>query len=121
MSLRDAVAFEQGADEGLLRAASTGDEPRPDDAVVLDARHAVALEIASLYLGAPGSLTADDWARLTATWSPPDIAELALQLTKYSRNKVRVSLGLDVAEGTRRFYRPAPIAVDPDRDPTKLP
>ena len=120
MSLRDAVAFEQGADEDLLGAVATGSVDDGADAV-LDERHSVALEIANAYLGAPGSLTAAEWEQLTATWAPDDIAELALQLTKYSRNKVRVSLGLDLAEVSRRFYRPAAIATDPDRNPSQLP
>ena len=109
MGLRDAVAFEQGADEGLLAAAAASSEHR----ATLDHRHEAALEVADAYLGVPADMDADGWARLTATLSPTEIAQLAMQLTKFSRNKVRVSLGFDLAEVTRRLYRPVDLTADP--------
>ena len=104
MGLRDAVASERGADEELLSAAAGG---RP----VTDARHAAALELADAYLGAPGALDAARWATLSSVLTPHQLAELALRLTKFSRNKVRVSLGLDLPEIVRQVLNPIPPAT----------
>jgi len=125
MSLRDAVAFEQGADESLLGLAATpprgGQVDVPPNVAMLHDRHAAALEVADAYLGLPGEVGIDAWSRLTTVLSPIEIAELALRLSKFSRNKVRVSLGLDVGDVERRFYRPPDLATDRAPKPRELP
>jgi hypothetical protein len=88
---------------------------------MLHDRHAAALEVADAYLGLPGEVGIDAWSRLTTVLSPIEIAELALRLSKFSRNKVRVSLGLDVGDVERRFYRPPDLATDRAPKPRELP
>src|SRR5687767_7605459 len=98
MGLRNAVALEHGADEELLAAAAQGTRR------LLTARHAAALNTADAYLGQPGALSPAEWSSLTSQLAPTELAEIALRLTTFSRNKVRVSLGLDPEEITHRVY-----------------
>jgi hypothetical protein len=109
MGLRDAVASDRGADEELLASSVPG-------RMAEDPRHAAALELADAYLGAPADVTADRWAAMTGVLSPLQLAELAMRLTKFSRNKVRVSLGLDLPEVVPMVLTPMPRAhLEADR------
>ena len=89
MGLRGAVARQQGVDESLLATVASG---RRGD---LEPRQAAAVAVADAFLEAPGVVSSADWEATIAELTEAEISELVLRLTLFSRNKVRVSLGLD--------------------------
>ncbi len=64
----------------------------------LDERTKTALRITDAFIGRPDTLSdaVADLAR--STFSPPQLAELLLDITKWSTQKIHVSLGTDSAE-----------------------
>jgi hypothetical protein len=94
MGLRRAVAPDQG-NEALLDAVVEGEVPK-------EPRLAAAHALADAFLVDPAAMTAEQWATIRAQLSPDDVAEIVLQLTRYSRNKVRRALGLDLDEVVRQ-------------------
>ena|SRR5436305_5546523 len=94
MGLRRAVAPDQGNEE-LLDAVLDGEVPA-------DPRLAAAHALADAFLVDPAGMTADRWADIRAELTADEVAEIVLQMTRYSRNKVRRALGLDLDEIVRR-------------------
>jgi hypothetical protein len=92
MTLRGAVAQQQGITEAVVSQVSAGDDH-------LHPRHAAAAAVADAFLGAPAELTTERWRELTTVLSEDDIAVIVMRLTLFSRNKVRVALGLDIDPG----------------------
>jgi hypothetical protein len=62
------------------------------------------LSVADGFLGAPAQWTDQDWRNAASALGDDGVAELVLLLTKFSRNKVRVALGLDLSEIALRPY-----------------
>ena len=79
----------------MLNAVVEGDVPA-------DAKHATAYHLAEAVLVDPAGLTAEQWAQIRAELSVDETAEIVLQMTRYSRNKVRRALGLDLDEIVRQ-------------------
>jgi hypothetical protein len=98
MGLRGAVALQQGVDEDIVARVAS----RHVD--TLAPRLAAAVAVADAYLGAPAEVTADDWRDLTTVLTEDDVATIVLRLTLFSRNKVRVALGLDADEVRYRTF-----------------
>ncbi len=92
MSVRSAVALDEGIDEEMLDAV---DEYEHSD---FTATQKAALRLADAYLTAPAEMTesvkADAAAHLTATQA----VELAVKLMGFSSDKVMIALGLDMDE-----------------------
>ena len=111
MSLRSAVAKQHGLDEvlvGQLRAA----DPALTDAQL------VAIEFAKALMADPAGIDVDLRDRLRAHYSTEQITELALDVMKWSYQKVAVALGVDrevvpgeltdlVFDGDGNWVRPA--------------
>jgi hypothetical protein len=89
MGLRSAGALQQGVDESLLATVAAG---RRGD---LEPRQAAAVAVANAFLETPGVVSSTVWEETATELTEDEIAELVLRLTLFSRNKVRVSLGLD--------------------------
>jgi hypothetical protein len=89
MGLRGAVAQQQGITEEIVTQVAS----RQD--AVLAPRHAAAAAVADAFLGAPSTVTPDEWAALTSVLTEDEVAVIVLRLTLFSRNKVRVALGFD--------------------------
>ena len=94
MGLRRAVAPDHGNEE-LLDAVVVGRAPE-------DAQLAAAHDLADAFLVDPAGMTPDRWAEVRTQLTAGQAAEIVLQLTRYSRNKVRRALGLDLDEIVRR-------------------
>jgi hypothetical protein len=92
MSLRSAVALDQGLDDSAVAAVT---EERLD---TLDARGAAAVAVADAFLGAPLDWSDEDWRQASSALTEDEVAEIVLRLTHFTRNKVRVALRLDVDE-----------------------
>lgn len=95
-SLRLDAAREGGVDEALaLRVRGGG-------AFTGDRRAAAALRFADALIEDPAGLSAADAAELRACFSEAEIAELALDVVKWSKQKAMVALGLEESawEGT---------------------
>ena len=73
-----------------------------EGAVPADAKHAAAHHLAEAVLVDPAGLTPERWGRIRAQLSADETAEIVLQMTRYSRNKVRRALGLDLDEIVRQ-------------------
>jgi alkylhydroperoxidase family enzyme len=89
MSARGAVARQQGADEQMLDKVDdyeTSDLPEPQRA---------ALQLADVYLAAPGAATDATRAEIAGQLAPTQVVEVVLKLMGFSSDKVMVTLGLD--------------------------
>lgn len=83
-----AVAKEHGLDEDLVAEAA---KPAPE---LTDAQLA-ALDLANALITDPGNIPAALSARLQRHFTTPQIIELALDVMKWSYQKVAVALGVD--------------------------
>jgi alkylhydroperoxidase family enzyme len=61
--------------------------------------HKIALRITDAFIIRPDPLSADVVGPARATFSPEQLAELCLDITKWSTQKIHVALGTDGAEG----------------------
>ena len=113
MSVRDAVASQQGADETLL-----GEVDRYAQSDRLSDHQKAALRLADDYLVAPGSLSKEDRAELLRHLTPEQVVSVVLRLMQYSSDKVMVALGLDLEEVKIQPFTGE--AVDPRSRPTKV-
>jgi hypothetical protein len=92
MSVRSAVALEEGADEELLAkvdAYETSD---------LTEFQKAALRLADVYLGVPRAADDDLRAVILAQLTPAQVVETVLKLMQWSSDKVMVTLGHDLDE-----------------------
>jgi len=92
MSVRSAVALEEGADEQLLAkvdAYETSDLTEVQKA---------ALRLADVYLGVPSAADDDVRDRIISQMAPAQVVETVLKLMQWSSDKVMVTLGHDLDE-----------------------
>jgi hypothetical protein len=94
MGLSRAVASAEGSD-GLLDAVLDGVAPARG-------RHRAVYALAEAYLLDPAGLTSDGWRAIRAELTVEQVGELVLNLTRFTQNKVRVALGLDLDEVVRQ-------------------
>ena len=90
--MRYAGAWQQGVDEDLIASLDNFETADLTD------RHKAALRVADDYLTGPGTLSASDRHDALEHFGTDEITEIVVRLMQYSRNKVRVSLGLDLDE-----------------------
>ena len=86
--MRSAVAKQHGLDEDLVAQIAAPD-PELTDAQV------AAIDFASALMIDPAGVAPDVRARLRFHYSPGQIIELALDVMKWSYQKVPVALGID--------------------------
>ncbi len=86
--MRSAVAKQHGLDEGLVAQVSKRD-PELTDAQL------AAVDFASALMIDPADVPSDLRARLRRHFAPDQIIELALDVMKWSYQKVPVALGVD--------------------------
>lgn len=94
MSVRGAVAQQQGADEELLAEVDHYEDS------ALSQLQKAALRLADAYLNDPAGLSDEVKAEVLSQLSSAQVAELVLKLMGYSSDKVMVALGLDLEELT---------------------
>src|SRR5438067_6600034 len=92
MSVRSAVALQQGVDEEFL--AKVDDYERSD---LSDMRKAT-LRLADAYLTSPAEMGDEVRKGALEHLTTPQIVETVLHLMQYSSDKVMVALGLDLEE-----------------------
>ncbi len=92
MSVRSAVALQQGADDALLERV---DDYEASD--LTDAQKA-ALRLADVYLTAPAHTDESLRTSVAEHLSRSQVVELAVQLMGFSNDKVMVALGFDLDE-----------------------
>jgi alkylhydroperoxidase family enzyme len=92
MSVRGAVAQQQGVDEQMLDQV---DHYEDSD---LSAEQRAALGVADDYLIAPGTMSDAARAHIAAHLTPAQVVELVLKLTGFSSDKALVALGIDFDE-----------------------
>jgi len=92
MSVRSAVALEQGADEQLL--AKVDDYEHSD----LPEMQKAALRLADAYLMSQADISDEVKKSALEHLTPAQIVETVLHLMQYSSDKVMVALGLDLEE-----------------------
>jgi hypothetical protein len=117
MSVRSAVALEEGADEELLAkvdAYETSD---------LTEFQKAALRLADVYLGVPGATDNNLRAVILAELTPAQVVETVLKLMQWSSDKVMVTLGHDLDEvrimpfGRRALEEAGTVTDRRDADP----
>ena len=86
--MRSAVAKQHGLDEDLVSQVSERDPDLPDAQVA-------AMDFASALMIDPGGVPPELRARLRRHFSQDQILELALDVMKWSYQKVPVALGVD--------------------------
>ncbi len=92
-TLRLADAQTAGVDSEMTSKIDfyeTSDLPEP---------HKIALRITDAFIIRPDALSADIVGPARATFSPEQLAELCLDITKWSTQKIHVALGTDGADG----------------------
>jgi AhpD family alkylhydroperoxidase len=92
-TLRMADAQTAGVDTEMTSKIDfyeTSDLPEP---------HKIALRITDAFIIRPDELSADIVGPARATFSPEQLAELCLDITKWSTQKIHVALGTDGADG----------------------
>ena len=94
MSVRGAVAQQQGADEELLAEVD-----HYEDSDLSPTRKA-ALRLADAYLTYPAGMTDEVKDEVRRHLTSAQVAELVLKLMGYSSDKIMVALGLDLDELT---------------------
>jgi hypothetical protein len=92
MSVRSAVALDEGVDEELLGKVDTYETSD------LGGSQKAALRLADVYLGAAGATDDDLRAEILAQLTPAQVVETVLKLMQWSSDKVMVTLGLDLDE-----------------------
>lgn len=94
MSVRGAVAQQQGADEELLAEVD-----HYEDSGLSDFQKA-ALRLADVYLTYPAGMSDEAKSEVLRHLSAAQVAELVLKLMGFSSDKIMVALGLDLEEVT---------------------
>ena len=94
MSVRSAVALQQGADEEMLAAVDHYEQSDLTDA------QKSALRVADAYLVAPAEMSEDVKRDVSDHLSPTQVVEIAVKMMGFSSDKVMVALGLDLDELT---------------------
>jgi alkylhydroperoxidase family enzyme len=94
MSVRGAVAQQQGADEELLAEVDHYEDS------TLSPFQKAALRLADAYLTYPAGMADEVRAGILAHLTSAQVAELVLKLMGYSSDKIMVALGLDLEETT---------------------
>jgi len=97
-SLRWSDARDEGFDEAVDLAID-----RYEDSTLAE-RHKVALRLVDAYLTRPGAIDEKLAAEVRATFTPREIVELVLDLSKWSTQKVHVALRIDATDGERRYF-----------------
>ena len=90
MSIRGAVARQQGADEELLATVDHYEDSG------LSAVQKAALRLADAYLTDPAAMSDDVKSDVSRHLSAVQVAELVVKLMGYSSDKVMVALRLDL-------------------------
>jgi AhpD family alkylhydroperoxidase len=90
-SLRVGAAREAGVDDAMTAKIDFYEESD------LPERHKVALRLTDAFVTQPGTITEELRAQLLEHFSPEQIVELMLDITKWSTQKLSVALGLDAA------------------------
>jgi alkylhydroperoxidase family enzyme len=91
-TLRLAAAFQAGVDDDMTAKV---DRYEKSD---LPERTKLALRITDAFLTRPDTLSAESIQQARKVFSPEELAELCLDITKWSTQKIHVSLGTDGAE-----------------------
>ena len=92
MSVRSAVALQQGVDEAMLAAVDHYEESE------LSPVQQAALRLADAYLISPAVMSEAVKHEVAAHLSADQVIELVLKLMGFSSDKVMVALGLDFDE-----------------------
>jgi len=92
MSVRSAVALQQGVDEELLDKVDTY------EASDLSEMRKATLRVADAYLTSPADISDDVKRSALEHLTTPQIVETVLHLMQYSSDKIMVALGLDLEE-----------------------
>lgn len=91
-TLRQANAADAGLDAGM---AGKIDRYESSD---LDERHKVALRIVDAFIWQPAQLSAELAAQARAYFTDAELAEILVDITKWSTQKIHVTLGTDGAD-----------------------
>ena len=94
MSVRGAVAQQQGADEKLLAEVDHYEDSE------LSPTQKAALRLADAYLTYPADMSDEVRAEVLSHLDSAQVAELVLKLMGFSSDKIMVALGLDLEEMT---------------------
>jgi alkylhydroperoxidase family enzyme len=92
MSVRSAVALDEGIDEEMLDAVDQYEQSEFSPA------QKAALRLADAYLTAPAEMTDFVKEDVAAHLSPTQAVELVVKLMGFSSDKVMIALGLDMDE-----------------------
>jgi hypothetical protein len=92
MSVRSAVAQQQGVDEQMLGAVDHYETSE------MAASQRAALRLADTYLTRPAEMSDAVRQEVAKYFSPAQVVELAVKLMGFSSDKVMVALGLDLEE-----------------------
>lgn len=92
MSIRSAVALQQGADEELLATVDHYEDSE------LSELQKAALRLADSYLTSPADMDAGTRAGILEHLDSAQVVELVLKLMGYSSDKIMVALHLDLDE-----------------------
>jgi hypothetical protein len=92
MSVRSAVALDEGVDEELLEKVDTYESSD------LTGSQKAALRLADVYLGVPGATDDSLRAEILDELTPAQVVETVLKLMQWSSDKVMVTLGHDLDE-----------------------
>jgi hypothetical protein len=92
MSVRSAVAQQQGVNEEMLESVDHYEQSE------LSATQKAALRLADAYLTGPADMNDSVKQEVAENLSPVQVVELAVKLMGFSSDKVMVALGLDFDE-----------------------
>ena len=92
MSVRSAVALQQGADDDLLERVDHYEESDLSDA------QKAALRLADAYLTSPAHMVDSVKESVAAHLTRAQAVELAVKLMGFSNDKVMIALGFDLDE-----------------------
>jgi hypothetical protein len=92
MSVRSAVALQQGVDEELLAKVDTYETSD------LSEMRKATLRLSDAYLTSPADISDDVKRSALEHLTTPQIVETVLHLMQYSSDKIMVALGLDLEE-----------------------
>ena len=116
MSVRSAVALDEGADEKLLAKV---DAYESSDLTEFQKK---ALCLADVYLGVPSATDDGLRAAILSQLQPAQVVETVLKLMQWSSDKVMVTLGHDLDEvgiipfGRKALEEAASVTHGPDSD-----
>jgi len=118
MSVRSAVALDEGVDEELLAKVDTHETSD------LTEVQKAALRLADVYLGVPSAADDDTRAKILGELTSIQVVETVLKLMQWSSDKVMVALGHDLDEvgiipfGHRAVEQPRTPTDGRGADPT---